>query len=131
MKYVNKKMIVAINRLAIKLSGGISLSSTNIRDGQSLGFVDRIFQNSMFGEEIYPDIFYQAAAYLFYIIKNHLFIDGNKRTGLAVALTFLEWNRIIISPMDEDKVFDRIVEIAGGVNDPEKVIGEQQTGLEV
>ena len=34
----------------------------------------------------------QAAAYLYYIGKNHSFSNGNKRTGLAAALTALEWN---------------------------------------
>lgn len=33
-----------------------------------------------------------AAAYLFHIVKNHAFVDGNKRTGLAAALAFLELN---------------------------------------
>ena len=33
-----------------------------------------------------------AAAYLFHPVKNHPFVDGNKRIGLAVALTFLEIN---------------------------------------
>lgn len=32
------------------------------------------------------------AAYFFYIIKNHPFVDGNKRTGLLTAITFLEIN---------------------------------------
>lgn len=37
-----------------------------------------------------------AAAYLFHVVKNHPFVDGNKRTGLAVALTFLEVNGVLI-----------------------------------
>ncbi len=40
------------------------------------------------------DIFDVAAIYLFHIIKNHPFIDGNKRTGLTTALTFLHANNI-------------------------------------
>ncbi len=38
-----------------------------------------------------------AAAYLFHVVKNHPFVDGNKRTGLAVALTFLEVNGVLIN----------------------------------
>lgn len=48
---------------------------------------------SMFGGEfLHPSISEQAAAYLYHIVKNHPFIDGNKRTGLACALVFLEIN---------------------------------------
>ncbi len=37
--------------------------------------------------------FEMAAAYAFHIVKNHAFVDGNKRTGLAAALVFLEINK--------------------------------------
>ncbi|MEK7482799.1 MAG: type II toxin-antitoxin system death-on-curing family toxin [Planctomycetota bacterium] len=121
-KYVNKRMIVTINKLSILLTHGISLDHNNIRDGQAFGFVDRIYSNNVFGEKIFPDIFHQAAAYLFYIIKNHLFHDGNKRTGLAVAILFLEWNDILFTPFNEEEVFNFIMEIAAGENVADKAI---------
>jgi death-on-curing protein len=37
-----------------------------------------------------------AAAYLFHIVTNHPFVDGNKRTGTAAALVFLDINGISI-----------------------------------
>lgn len=117
-RYVNKKMIITINRLSILLTQKTGIPHNNIRDGQSFGFVERIFQNNLFGEKIYPDLFHQAAAYMFYIIKNHLFHDGNKRTGLATAITFLEWNKIVFAPFDEDEVFHFVIAIAEGENDP-------------
>jgi death-on-curing protein len=43
-----------------------------------------------------------AAAYAFGIIKNHPFIDGNKRTALVVAFAFLEVNGIEINASEED-----------------------------
>lgn len=42
-------------------------------------------------------LFEKAAAYAFFIIKNHPFIDGNKRTGLHCALVFLDLNGIEIN----------------------------------
>ena len=39
-----------------------------------------------------PSVFDLAAAYAFGLVKNHPFIDGNKRTGFAVAVVFLEVN---------------------------------------
>ena len=39
-----------------------------------------------------PNLFELAASYAFGLVKNHPFIDGNKRTGFVVAVTFLECN---------------------------------------
>ena len=38
-----------------------------------------------------------AAGYLFHIVMNHPFIDGNKRTGTVASLVFRDWNEIEIS----------------------------------
>ena len=109
MKFVNKRMIVAINKLCIELAGGEKFGgSTNMYQGQSLGFVEGIVVNKLFGQVRYKTIFHQAAAYLYLIIKNHPFVDGNKRTALATAVTFLEWNNMVFSPFHEDEVFDFI-----------------------
>lgn len=40
----------------------------------------------------------QAAAYLYHVLKNHAFVDGNKRTALACALVFLEINGYELDP---------------------------------
>ena len=48
-----------------------------------------------FGEQyLHADLFEMAAAYLFHIVKNHPFVDGNKRVGIASALVFLELNGV-------------------------------------
>jgi death-on-curing protein len=49
----------------------------------------------------HADLFEMAAAYLFHIVKNHPFVDGNKRVGAVAALVFLEMNGIRISVADE------------------------------
>ena len=66
------------------------LGKNNLREGCTLSFVDSIHANEMFGQKMYrlciirrPPICITSPAY---------FNDGNKRTGLAVALTFLVWN---------------------------------------
>ena len=48
------------------------------------------------GVHVHGTLFEIAAAYLFHIAKNHAFVDGNKRTALASALTFLDLNGITI-----------------------------------
>jgi death on curing protein len=123
-RYVTKRLLVVINRMVTELTGGLSLAGSALRAGANLGFVDRVFENSVFGEPIYPDIFHQAAAYMFYVIKNHSFNDGNKRTGLAAAILFLEWNQHAFAPLEEDEVFTFTMEVAAGVNDPAARIPE-------
>jgi death on curing protein len=46
------------------------------------------------GEYLHTDVYQMAAAYLFHIVKNHPFLDGNKRTGAVTALVFLDFNGI-------------------------------------
>ncbi|MCA9540517.1 MAG: type II toxin-antitoxin system death-on-curing family toxin [Myxococcales bacterium] len=49
----------------------------------------------------HPTLLEMAAAYLFHIVSNHPFVDGNKRTGLLAALDFLGLNGLplkIVSP---------------------------------
>ncbi len=46
------------------------------------------------GKYLYQDIFAMAGVYAYGIIKNHPFIDGNKRTGIASSLVFLRDNKI-------------------------------------
>lgn len=122
MKFLNKKMLLVINRMSIEMAGGSLSSGSNIRPGMNLGFVEQIFYNTVFGQPLFPDIFHQAAAYMFFIIKNHAFIDGNKRAGLASAITFLGMNGYVFAPLDEDSVFDYVISVAAGANDPDTVI---------
>ncbi len=44
---------------------------------------------AVFGEELHKSVYNKAAAYLFYIARNHPFLDGNKRAASAAALAFL------------------------------------------
>jgi death-on-curing protein len=53
-------------------------------------------QASFGGELAHDGLFAMAAAYLFHIVSNHPFVDGNKRVGLLAAATFLHLNGIPI-----------------------------------
>src|SRR5712692_11546926 len=44
------------------------------------------------GQFLHADLFEMAAAYLFHLVQNHPFVDGNKRVGAVVALVFLRMN---------------------------------------
>lgn len=56
-------------------------------------------QASMRGEPLFTDPVELAAAYLFYLCRNHPFVDGNQRTALATCLVFLSENHLL--PQEE------------------------------
>ena len=52
-------------------------------------------QATMMGEPLFTEPVEIAAAYLFYLCRNHPFVDGNKRTALATCLVFLSENELL------------------------------------
>jgi death-on-curing protein len=52
-------------------------------------------QAMMAGEPLFADPLEITAAYLFYLCRNHPFVDGNKRTALATCLVFLSGNDLL------------------------------------
>lgn len=65
------------------------------------------------GEFVHADLFAMAAAYLFHIVRNHPFMDGNKRTGLLAALVFLDLNGISIE-RDSSDFYELTLGVAEG-----------------
>jgi death-on-curing protein len=65
------------------------------------------------GGFFYNDPFEMAAALLFALVKNHAFVDGNKRVGAAAALVFLSLNGIGIRE-DEPALSDLVLAVASG-----------------
>ncbi len=61
-----------------------------------------------------------AAAYLFHIVQNHPFVDGNKRVGLEAALLFLEINGHPVETTDEALV-DLVLQTAQGQVKKQKI----------
>ncbi len=82
------------------------------RNGGSLGIRDRGLLESglamaaatFSGEDLHPTLHEKAAAYLFHLVKNHPFVDGNKRVSLAVSLVFLRLNGVRIQATDGELV---------------------------
>ncbi len=68
-----------------------------------------------FGDtELYPTLFQKAAVYAHHIITGHIFLDGNKRTGLHCAILFLEFNGCTLRLDIEDLIIDLGFKIADG-----------------
>ncbi|MGA8440016.1 MAG: type II toxin-antitoxin system death-on-curing family toxin [Candidatus Sulfotelmatobacter sp.] len=60
-----------------------------------------------------PDIVDMAAAYTGGIVRNHPFVDGNKRTGFVVGVLFLELNGYRFNASEEDAA-QMVLELASG-----------------
>ncbi|MBI3236745.1 MAG: type II toxin-antitoxin system death-on-curing family toxin [Chlamydiales bacterium] len=92
MIFITLQEIIDDHTEIIDKYGGVD----GIRDMGLLASAIDMPKAEMFGESLHPSIFDKAAAYLFHIICNHPFVDGNKRTGTMAALTFLRQNGIHI-----------------------------------
>ena len=77
--------VIAIHRDQITRYGG----EAGLRDVGLLESAVAQAQATFGGEFLHGDLFEMAAAYLFHIVKNHAFVDGNKRTGAVAAIVFL------------------------------------------
>ena len=96
--------VKAIHTEVLAAHGG----ARGIRDETLLESAVAAPQATMMGQPLISDSIEIAAAYLFYLCRNHAFIDGNKRTALAACLVFLESNGLLPEvklPADEWEEF--------------------------
>jgi death on curing protein len=85
--------ILEINRLIIENFGGLFLSADeNLANPNSLLYILETLDETVFGQERYPTLFFKAAALGWHIITRHIFHDGTKRTGMFACYVFLELN---------------------------------------
>jgi len=82
------EIVREIHDEAVKIFGGLH----GIRDEALLASAVFAPQSSFGGKSPYVDLIDIAAAYLFYLGRNHPFLDGNKRTAMAAAVVFLRLN---------------------------------------
>lgn len=76
--------------------GGSDLFGREKDEGLA-GSLAAVFQTAG-GEEVYPSLEAKAAHLLYFVVKNHPFVDGNKRIGAALFLRFLEKNGALYRP---------------------------------
>ncbi|MDP2585697.1 MAG: type II toxin-antitoxin system death-on-curing family toxin [Candidatus Levybacteria bacterium] len=100
MKYLTPQQVLYIHDQMIKRFGG----SMGVRDiGLLKSAVGRPLA-SFDGKDLYPDIFNKSAALLQSLLKNHPFIDGNKRTALSSAGLFLRINGYMLNNIHKEEV---------------------------
>ncbi len=87
-KHLSTEAVLAIHEQVLSAHGG----GAGLRDRALLESAVAAPKATFGGEAIISDVVELAAAYLFYLCKNHPFVDGNKRTALASCLVFLSEN---------------------------------------
>ena len=105
----SKEKVLLLHQLIAEETGG----AVGLRDEALL---ESALENAFAGfgdEEFYPTKEEKGARLGYTLVSNHAFVDGNKRIGMYVLLTFLEVNGIRIYPSEEEVV--RVgLEVASG-----------------
>lgn len=110
-----EETITAIHHRQIAEHGG----SEGLRDeGLLLSALARPQNLLAYGEPA-PDLASLAAAYAYGIARNHPFVDGNKRTALVAARTFLILNGVDLEATQDDKVLTFLSLAEGAVSEEE------------
>jgi len=87
-RFLTLDEILAIHSDQVRRYGG----SAGIRDPGLLQSALAMPRASFGGQYLHPALHEMAAAYLFHLVQNHPFIDGNERIGLAATIAFLGLN---------------------------------------
>ena len=98
--YLSTPQVLAIHDQMIKRFGG----SFGIRD---LGLIESAVsrpQASFNGQDLYPNLFSKAASLPQSLLKNHAFVDGNKRTALTASGVFLRLNGSVLNNSHKKEV---------------------------
>lgn len=100
----SQEKVLLLHQLITQETGG----SSDIRD---YGLLDSALESAFAtfdGMELYPTKEEKGAKIRYSLISNHAFVDGNKRIGMYVLLTFLEVNGIILN-VDNKKIIKLVL----------------------
>ena len=108
-------IVKAIHKAAIDDFGGLH----GVRDEGLLLSAIAAPQATLAGQSPYADVVEVAAAYLFYLCRNHAFNDGNKRVAMAAAIVYLRLNGVEPA-QDSDEWEKLMLEVAASKLDREQ-----------
>lgn len=91
LRHLTVEAVRTIHEEVLRAHGG----TPGLRDAALLESAVAAPQASFGGEPLLKDPVEAAAAYLFYLCRNHAFVDGNRRTALAACLVFLDSNGLL------------------------------------
>ena len=111
--WVFREVVLGLHEQSLAQFGG----STGIRDegllDSALGKPQNLFAYGT------PSVFELAASYAFGLVKNHPFLDGNKRTGFTAAILFLELNGQNFAAPETDAAIKTLALAAGEMSEAE------------
>ena len=109
MRTLSKLQVLLLHEQLIDSTGG----THGLRDEGLLESALTAPFQSFAGQSAYPSLQQKAARLCFGLVKNHPFIDGNKRIGAHVMLVFLALNGLVLS-YTQDELSDVILRLANG-----------------
>ena len=109
MKTLSKNQVTALHSALIREFGGID----GIRDAGLLESACAAPFQTFGGEPVYPSLQAKAAQLGFGLIRNHPFVDGNKRIGAHTMLVFLAVNGIELR-YEQQELIDIVLSVAAG-----------------
>ena len=107
----SKEKVLLLHQIMAEATGG----SVGVRDE---GLLDSALEGAFAGfgdREFYPTKEEKGARLGYTLISNHAFVDGNKRIGVYIMLSFLEMNGISLQCTD-DELVDIGLSVAGGAS---------------
>jgi len=99
MRYLSLAEVVELHRIIIEQTGG----SSGLHDMGALESAMAQPRMTFGGNDLYPSLVEKAAALWFSLVKNHPFVDGNKRVGHAAMETFLVLNGFEIDASTDEQ----------------------------
>ena len=109
---LDKRLVVMLHEQLIKETGG----SQGIRDEGLLDSALSVPFQEFGGVSAYPTIEHKASRLGYGLVKNHAFIDGNKRIGAHAMLVFLALNHVELQ-YSQSALSDIILKVADGTAD--------------
>ena len=102
----------------------------HLLDENRLHYVVEAVSGTFGDTELYPTLSQKAAVYAHHIITGHIFLDGNKRTGLHCAVLFLEFNGCTLRLDLDDSIIELGFKIAdGSITDIEDIATHIQSWI--
>lgn len=108
-RFLGLEEVLALHAEQIELYGG----SDGVRDLGLLESATAMAEASFDGAYLHGTLPEMAAAYLFHLVQNHPFVDGNKRVAVAATFMFLYMNDLELF-CDEDPLVELTVAVASG-----------------
>src|ERR1043165_917580 len=107
-RFLSLNKVLRLHKWQIETYGG----EAGLRDAGLLDSAIAMPKVTFGGQFLHADIFEMAAAYLFHIVQNHPFVDGNKRTGADAAIVFLNLNKIPMKKLNGEQFETLVLDVA-------------------